>query len=682
MTPFAQLRRVRVVLAAGVVLRAVVCGAAAAFSLVIGAVLIDLVTPLTPGVRAALAVVAGASGVIVAASLGWRDRAVLSLDRVALWVEERFPALEFMLVTAVETGNDAFVAGVRSDHWTTIAGRRAARVLAVPFAAVLVAAVVIVMLPGGAVARIRSPHPGDALERAGVGRRAAASRLTPLVADVVPPVYSGQPVASIDEPSDVRALVGSILTLRGRGTGEGVVARVGADSIVAATRGDRWSITVRVPAHSLAIRLADRAFERIVAIEAIADRVPGVTLVAPAHDSVVRVAKGRLRLAADAEDDFGIASAAFEYIVSSGEGETFKFRSGTFGAVQPNARRTSITGSISLDSLGLQPGDIVHLRAVARDANNVTGPGVGASETRALRVARAGEYDSVAVEAAAPSDEDKSVISERMLIMLAEALEKRRPALRRDTLVKESHAIAIDQKRLRRTVGEIVFTRLGGDPTGEEHSDEESPERAKTMEAMLARADSATNRSVDPIDFAGGESPVVAVNKPLLDAYNAMWDASTALEIGEPANALPHMRRALAAIQRARLAERVYLRGAPPPVVIDVDKSRLTGKDKGSSSTRQPLTAADSASRARAERFAGIVELASRSPGAAIDSLLVLRIEALPDAPGFAAALGAAASNMRRGKSADAAAALALARRLLAGPPIARDSLTRWGLVP
>ena len=71
----------------------------------------------------------------------------------------------------------------------------------------------------------------------------------------------------------------------------------------------------------------------------------------------------------------------------------------------------------------------MHLRAVARDANNVTGPGVGASETRAIRIARADEYDSVAVDAAAPSEADKSVISERMLIMLAEALEKKRPSL-------------------------------------------------------------------------------------------------------------------------------------------------------------------------------------------------------------------------------------------------------------
>ena len=282
--------------------------------------------------------------------------------------------------------------------------------------------------------------------------------------------------------------------MRGRGDGAGIVAHVGADTIAARQTGDRWSIEFHVAAKAVAVRLTDRKFQRIIALEPIVDELPSVVLIAPAHDSVLRTPTGRIGLSADVTDDLGLVSAAFEYIISSGEGETFKFASGTIGAVKPSGRHAAIASSISIDSLALKPGDIVHLRAVARDANNVSGPGIGVSETRSIRIARRDEYDSVAVDAAGPADEEKSVISQRMLIILAEALEKRRPSLRRDTVVGESRRIAADQKRLRRTVGDIVFTRLGGDPSGEEHSDEESPNRAKTMEEMLARADSATNR--------------------------------------------------------------------------------------------------------------------------------------------------------------------------------------------
>jgi hypothetical protein len=680
MSILAHVRTVRVILVIALALRAAGWGLLAVMTLIIGSALGDLAAPLSVATRMALLAIAIAAGLVTAGTLAWRDRHVLSLERVALWIEERFPSLEFALATAVETGDRTIAANVASESWRTAAVRRAIRAIRAPLAAVLVAGVIVFALPSGAVARMRAPHRGDSLDRPSRSS-SAASRLTPLVADITPPAYTGQRATTVDEPSDVRALVGSTITVRGRGAGDGIVARRGADSIVAATESDRWSITLRVDARPAAVRIVDRGFQRIIAIEPIADLPPIVSLLAPARDSVLRAPTGRIALSADAGDDFGITSAAFEYIVSSGEGENFKFRSGTLGATQPNARRATINASLGLESLGLHPGDIVHIRAVARDGNDASGPGVGSSETRTIRIARHDEYDSVAVDAAGPSDEEKSVISERMLIMLAEALEKARPRIARDSLVSESRSIAADQKRLRRTVGEIVFTRLGGE-SGEEHSDEDSPARAKTMRDMLARADSATNRSTDPIDFGGGESPVIAVNKPLLEAYNAMWDASTELEVAQPGRALPHMRRALAAIQRARAAERVYLRGRPPEIVVDVNKARLQGKDKGTSSSRRPNSAADSATLRRIERFTNIVGLVGRNSSVAIDSLLVLRIDALVDAPSFAAAIGDATNAMRRGQSTTAAEALARARRLLAGEPIARDSLARWGVVP
>jgi hypothetical protein len=429
------------------------------------------------------------------------------------------------------------------------------------------------------------------------------------------------------------------------------------------------------------VRLADRGFGRIVAIEPIIDAPPSVTLTSPARDTVLRNARGSIPLAADISDDFGIATAQFEYIVSSGEGETFKFRSGVLGVTRESGTRASLSGALRLDALALAPGDIVHVRAVATDANDATGPGKGVSETRTIRIARPSEYDSTTVTAAAPSDAESGALSERMLIMLTEALDQARPRLARDSVLTESRSIATDQRRLRRAVGDIVFTRLGG-VSGEEHTDVDAPARASTMQEMLARADSATNRSIDLTDFAGGESPVVAVNKPLLEAYNAMWDATTQLELGAPDQALPHMRTALAAIQRSRQAERLYLRSGSPAFVVDVAKARLQGKEKGASSTRSAIAPIDSARHARTERFLRVLEFVNADRAAAVDSLLLLRIDALGSEPAFAAALGDAANALRRGRADAARDALVRARRALAGPTVVRESLARWGAVP
>jgi hypothetical protein len=139
------------------------------------------------------------------------------------------------------------------------------------------------------------------------------------------------------------------------------------------------------------------------------------------------------------------------------------------------------------------------------------------------------------------------------------------------------------------------------------------------------------------------------------------------------------MRRALAAIERARRAERIYLRGRPPQVVVDVSKARLQGKERGNSSSRLPRSAIDSAQHRRADRFARIVEMIGRGSAGTVDSLLLLRVESLSEAPSFAAALNGAIDALRRSDGPRAANALARARRALAGPAIVRDSLSPWG---
>jgi hypothetical protein len=678
MSVFVRVRAVRLILAAGAGAEALAWGAVTALSLLIGAAAVDELSPLALSTRSILLGVAIFAALAVIASLAWRDRHVASLRRVALWIEEHEPGLEYRLVTSVETGDERFVTRDSVGRWTGTASRRAVRVVLTPMIVLIAAAIVMVLLPRGAVARVSTPHAGDALDR--TGRRApGASRLSPLVARVAAPSYTGEALVTMDEPTDVHALIGSVVTLTGRGVPDGIIGVVGTDTITAAADGDRWRMTVPVTARAAAVTIVDRGFTRIVAIEPVVDAPPTVTLDSPAHDSVLHAPRGRIALAANVSDDFGIASAAFELIVSSGDGENFTFRSTTVGAVHPSARQTTIRATLSLDSLELKPGDIVHVRAVARDGNTVSGPGIGTSETRAIRIARADEYDSVSVDAAPPGDAEKSAISERMLIVLAEALERNRPKLAHDSVVNESRSIGADQKKLRRAVGEIVFTRLGGDPSGEEHGGDESPARAATLAEMLARADSATNASIDPTDFGGGESPVIAVNKPLLEAYNAMWDASNALEIGDPSRALPHMRAALAAMERARQADRLYLRGRPPQVVIDLARVRLTGKDKGAPSVRTPLAPIDSARQAVAVRLLRIVDLSAGRPAAAADSLLVLRIDVVGDQPRLASILAAAADAIRRGRSAAANDALVRARRALAGTPVAVDSLGKWG---
>jgi hypothetical protein len=249
-------------------------------------------------------------------------------------------------------------------------------------------------------------------------------------------------------------------------------------------------------------------------------------------------------------------------------------------------------------------------------------------------------------------------------------------------LVSESQRIALDQKKLRKRVGDIVFQRMGGEPLTEEGAD--IAETGKlTPEQVLQMADSLTGgASANVMDVEGDETPILAINKPLLEAFNAMWDAGRSLEVGEPAKALPPMRIALAAIERARQAERIYLRGKPGTAIVDIAKVRLSGKDKGVASVREPRPVVDPVVRRRAETFERVSALIARNPDAAADSLLLMRVDALGDAPALAAALDDAARALRKRDNANIELAWIRVRRALGGEPVRRTGVAAWEGAP
>ena len=582
----------------------------------------------------------------------WWWRGVFSRHRVALWLEERRPELRYALIA------------LEDDPSTRFRERLEARADAAKFARpLLIAGLRLVGIPLGLLlamqlivrplmartelgARILGAPPPTGVVGTTTTRRFAAV--------VTSPAYSRVAQKTIQNPASVVALVGSDLRFEGR-----------------------WNAHAVMPHKATVLRLENANGQRLVALEPRPDSAPRVVLDLPARDTVMKLAHGTMPLSASARDDIGLVSVWFEIIISSGGGERFTFRSATLGRTNANgARALDLKTALALDSLSLEPGDIVHLRAVARDGNPASDAVAGSSETRTLRVYRSGEADSVAVEAAPPPEVGKSELSQRMLIMLTEKLVAQSRSLGRPTVKTESEKIASDQSKLRKRVGQIIFTRI----TGEESSDESIgavlADTLSPADALLKAASDATGSGVEsPLEDEENDAPVVAVNRPLLEAFNAMWEAERKLGIGEPKDALPFMRAALAAIERARAAERLYLRGRPPKVVLDIARIRLTGKKEGIDPTgRTPRSSAIAATIAREERFHRALELLAQDAAAAIDTLTLLRVDAL-DTPPLAAALDAALTDLRSGRN--ATTSLGAVHRQFAGATQARGN-ARW----
>jgi hypothetical protein len=685
-----RLTRARRALAAAAMAAAITWGACAGFLVYASLVALALLGGRWIGAGLAIGLAAAAAMAVIA-TLSWRSRHVWSAPRVALWLEERVPSLRYALVTAIEepaAGSGELERRVATTSWRSALQSAAVRAVGVPIAVALGAIVLLITLPA-----VRRPLtaatgvPAGRLTTAGdaVG---PTTTLAPLRVTVEPPAYTGLDSRRLDDPSGIPAIAGSRVVVRGPGASSEIDAALGASAVSAEQDGSSWRVRLTMPVRPSALRLATATDERLLVLEPRLDSVPVVTLLRPPRDTIFREATGEIALAAEARDDFGLADLRLEYIVSSGQGESFTFKTGTLGSRSANGSSSvAVSSATRLEALELAPGDIVHLRAVARDRNNVSGPGIGYSETRMLRIARPDEYDSLSIEPMPPLPGDTGLLSQRMLIQLAEALEERRPRLARQAVIAESRAIGLDQARLRRQVGEIIFMRLGGEPTGEhshegesseEHAQHAPPEGRLTPEQLLAAAEAATNRDMsEALDFHGDETPVVAVNRPLLEAYNAMWDAGRELDIGEPDDALPHMRLALAAIQRARTAERIYLRGRAPAVIVDLARVRLAGKRDGVDPARIiPPDDPRAPVIRRVVRFDAALDRIAAGDPAAADTLALLRLDALEDAPALATAIGEAIDGLRAGR--DATDALVRVRRMLGGPSESRGTLPAW----
>ncbi|MBA3342795.1 MAG: hypothetical protein H0T48_13290 [Gemmatimonadaceae bacterium] len=658
MTAIQTVRRTRATLALAGAGQAVAWGSAAGFFLLAALAFAAKLFPSVANASGWPIVAAIVSGLITSGALLWRSRHVVSPDRVALWLEERIPGLEYSLVTAMDPryrhlsgGIEAAVARAPIGHETS---RALWKALLPGLAAVFAAAALLYVSP------LSSSGAGLFGARRGFGTAAevpAGSRLEGLRVRVIPPAYTGQSAVSLDDPSSISGLPASRIVVSGAGPQAGITASVATSTARAAAAGGRWSVSIVMPPKPAALTLRDRVFERIIVLEPRADRPPRIVLTAPARDTTMRVARFVVDLSATATDDIGLRGAWFEYLVTTGAGEIFSARTiNTPLVVFGGARTGSMNAILDLASLKLGQGDVVSIRAITHDVNTLSGPGIGTSDTRTFRIARDNEYDSVAVDAAAPPPVDSSAISQRMLIQMTEQLVKDQRNLARAELVRRSTEIGDLEDRIRKKVEAILYQKV------EEEGENTEGEGEPPQPHIEAHAHS------DQVE--------AVANADLKEAHNALWQAVRSLQIAEPAPALPPMRIALKALDRARLANRLYLRGVPPRIVVDLQRVRMTGKEKGSASTRTPRTAADSLRERLDRRFSEALEMIQRSPEGAVRAFTLLRVDALSEAPAFASALSEAIDAFRNGR--DATNPLLRARRALAGDPRAVPGLPSW----
>ena len=521
-----------------------------------------------------------------------------------------------------------------------------------------------------------------------------------LVVTVRPPSYTGLPERRADLDSGVDALAGSVLHLSlplPAGGDAPELRRVRPEAGSSAEgiewtpfeRGEpgEWTAEFGLDAgdRGVVLRLGD---EWILPVRVRTDDPPEVELLEPTRDLVLATGTGEVTLRARARDAFGIESFELGWMHTRGSGESFDFRDGRirWDAVEEQDDGT-LEGRLTLDleSMGMGPGDVLHLRALARDGNLVTGPGEGVSRTRQLRVIREGDEMAVDALIGLPVDvEQEPVLSQRMILLMTEELVAAAPSMEPAEVRTEALRIGREQNRLRTRIGEEVFSRATGameevvlhlgvefDPHGgrvgvdasadqvrHDHDVADDHDHAADSAAADSAAAAATRGSrygvasiFDPssrqaaaadtatevgppggdhhdhdhgdsrgarLDFGAGENleplfmgrpgelptgfgelealghdhdgnPILSVNRPLLEIYNAMWESERYLGLIDPDASTPHQIEALDGLQALRENTRVFPRGRVTVPPVDVTGVRGTGEvDDASPTARTP----------------------------------------------------------------------------------------------
>ena len=451
---------------------------------------------------------------------------------------------------------------------------------------------------------------------------------------VRPPAYAAIPTTEGGDGAALSALPGSVVEVRGAGSARPPLVTaevVGGSTLTPLAGEDGWTVrwTVGPDDRGLALGVdvdGETVDRRVLPLHLLRDRPPTVELVTPPRDVAMATATGVIPLRAVAEDDYGVAELSLRWVRSRGSGESFDFEEGVWDWDTTTTSDRGIEGrrALDLEQLDLGPGDVLHVRATAADRNDVTGPGLGASATRQIRIVRGDQLVEVTTLVGFPIEREREpILSQRMVILLTEELLERATGLAPESLAVAASEIADEQARLRGRMGEQIFSRAtdaSGDP--EAHLEFEEGEAEPFLDELEGLAEQgplidpetgiATISNVEIPAHEHDSDPIIALNRSLLQVYNLMWDAERLLRLAALEASLVPQHAALDELQRIRESERVFARGRVSVSPIDVAATRGTGElDDADPGPRL----APAQSRTTARELVGTVdELLTRTP--------------------------------------------------------------------
>jgi hypothetical protein len=619
-----------------------------------------------PGRTAPLTPVA--AGLMAALFAGFVRVRLISRDpwRIAAKIEARAPRSRNLIFSAVEQAvsapgpaGEGYVSSVIAARAAALAreldpaalfplGRRA---IALPAIAAIWLATIAFATGGHVLGRIATSEP--TIDRIDV--------------IITPPAYARRPAVTERNPDRIRALEGSRIELRVRSNAQRIDFAQGdwneAPSVDAAgvaiarlvVTGDGFvSMTPSVmvkqgDAPSSSDSTPRSGATRLLGISVDRDLPPTVRIPSPGKDLLVADGKRALDIAIEAGDDIGLASLKLRYTKVSGSGERFTFKEAEvpIEVAKPSAVAWTSRLRWSLDSLGLESGDMVVYRAVVTDAR----PGAVPIESDAFIVEIVAPGGVAEAGYSVDPEEERTALSQQMVVLKTQRLLARKTTTPAEAYSTAALEIGYEQRRVR---AEFVFLMGGEMSDGGAAASDTSMTDINEEEDAAAEEDIMAGRQLNQGRIA------------LLRAIRAMSLASRSLNEADLATALTHEREAVKQLELAFSKNRILLRAFSQREALDTTR-RLSGDLSGLARSERAMARPVVAERAQKlrdladgiESFAareGTNELRAR--GVTEFAVSALRLDASDRAmQAIAADLNEAAAAWRRGQESAARAA-------------------------
>lgn len=373
--------------------------------------------------------------------------------------------------------------------------------------------------------------------------------------------------------------------------------------------------------------------QRIIAlhsIEVIADTPPEIVFLTPQAtiteiQTTTESFEPTLRTQVEISDDFGLSKVEILASVAKGSGEAVKFRDSVFSfdTVSSVDNTDNVDGTQlyskewNLSALGMESGDELYFSVKAWD-NREGQPQLTQSSTKIIRWL---DEDAAAVfsEGTVISNMPAYFKSQRQIIIDTKALIAQQSEVTEQQFNHSSQALGVAQADLKHKYGQFVGDEVSGitrsmedgdsQKHDEKHDEQASSEEHEHLEhhdeddehAAEEHAghqhegenDSTEDKSgyqaaIEQFGHAHGETDVAIFKTQggieqnprvmMKRAIGHMWQAESQLRLNRPQDALPYEEQALIWLNRAKKAERIYVKRLgfePPPVT---EKRRYQGE--------------------------------------------------------------------------------------------------------